>query len=65
MASVRNARIIAGNMFDAIVAAAPQHREYFKRRYDNLVARIDSIDKSVEGRLKGCHGMVLPCGIRH
>ncbi len=57
--SVRNARIIAGNMFDAIVAAAPQHREYFKRRYDNLVARIDSIDQSVEGRSKGCHGLVF------
>lgn len=42
--SMKNAKIIADNVFDALVGVAPEHRGYFEERRNRLVARLDSLD---------------------
>ena len=45
--SVRNARIIARNMLQALIEADPSHRDYFTERYSRLSERLDSLDSTI------------------
>lgn len=49
--SIRNARIIAHNMYDAVTGIDPAGKEYYKGRYDALVYRLDSLDRVYTERL--------------
>lgn len=42
--SATNARIIARNMYDALVKIDPHNADYYKANLDRLIARIDSTD---------------------
>ncbi len=50
--SVRNARIIARNMYQAVVSIDKEGREYYSDRYDALEHRLDSIDRLWSEKLK-------------
>ncbi len=43
-ASVKNARIIARNMYDAVVKIDPAGETYYRPRYEALDSRLDSLD---------------------
>jgi zinc transport system substrate-binding protein len=47
--SPENGKIIAKNIRDALVEAAPEHRETFDSNYDDLAARIDRLDRELVG----------------
>lgn len=49
--SVRNARVIVGNMLDALVQVDSANTAYYTSRADALRHRLDSIDAAVEARL--------------
>lgn len=42
--SATNARIIAGNMYDAVAKIDPRNAAYYKSNLDRLIAHIDSVD---------------------
>ena len=50
--SVRNARVIARNMYEAVVGLDPEGREYYSKRYEALTHRLDSVDRAWAGRLE-------------
>lgn len=54
--SVKNARIMARNMYNALGKIDPEGREIYQSRYMKLDARLDSLDKAFEARL--CEGGV-------
>lgn len=45
--SVRNARVMARNMYDALVAASPADKDYFTHRYKRLDRELASIDSTM------------------
>lgn len=47
MTSVRNARRIAANMLEAISEADTANRDYYGRRCEALIVRLDSLDKAL------------------
>lgn len=49
--SVKNTRIIAGNMLEALVAADPANADYYRERAHVLDARLDSLDTAITSRL--------------
>ncbi len=44
--SVKNARIMARNMYDGLVELDPEGRDYYTERFDRLDARLDSLDRA-------------------
>lgn len=50
--SVRNARIMAKNMYESLVALDPEGRGYYTARYVALDQRLDSLDRAFALRLK-------------
>lgn len=57
--SPENGKIIAKNMRDALAEAAPEHRETFDSNYDELVARIDRLDRELSQILQPLEGSTL------
>ena len=49
--SVRNARVIASNMLDALVDIDPARAGYYRERAARLDAHLDSLDTSIAARL--------------
>lgn len=45
--SVRNGKIIASNMYKAVVNMDPRHEKYYSTRYKALMNRLDSLDKTI------------------
>ena len=54
--SLTNARIMAANMLAAVQRIDPEGTEYYKSRYDSLVARLDSVDAELRDVLKPVSG---------
>lgn len=54
--SVKNARIIAGNMYDAMVDLDPDNKNKYSRNYRNLMASLDSLDSSLDSLLSPHRG---------
>ncbi len=50
--SVRNARIIARNMYETVVSLDPEGKEYYRNKYESLVHRLDSLDRAWSEKLK-------------
>lgn len=53
--SVRNARVMAQNMRDALVETDPENADVFTANHARLDARLDSLDKAIGRRLEGAH----------
>lgn len=51
--SVKNARIMARNMYQALAEMNPAKAERYRNRYESLDSRLDSMDRAVAGRLAG------------
>lgn len=49
--SVRNGKIIASNMYKALVSMEPENEKYYTRNYRNLMQRLDSIDGVISSML--------------
>lgn len=49
-ASVKNARVVAHNMLDAVIALDPDGKDYYTERYNRLDARLDSLDKAIAAK---------------
>ncbi len=54
--SVRNARVIARNMCEAMVKIDPDNKNYYRRNYDALDAHLDSLDRDIAERLAPLKG---------
>lgn len=54
--SVRNARIIAGNMYRAVVELDAGNEDFYKTNYDRFIAELDSIDGVITGLLQNKRG---------
>lgn len=54
--SVRNFRIIASNMLDALTGLDPEGAAYYRERYSRLTARLDSLDAAYTQRLAPARG---------
>lgn len=54
--SVRNARVMAGNMLDAVVNLEPENAEYYRTNYAALDARLDSLDRALTARFDAMTG---------
>lgn len=50
--SVRNARVIARNVLDALCDVAPGNEAYFRERYERFSERLDSLDRAFSRRLE-------------
>lgn len=57
--SVKNARIIADNMLNAIITADPAHRDYYTRRHAALRQRLDSLDSEFASQLQGADAFLI------
>lgn len=59
--SLRNAKVMAGNMLRALVKLDPAHAGEYKERYGNMVHRLDSLDASVASGLRsaGAHAFAI------
>lgn len=49
--SVRNVKVMATNMYDAVVQIDPDNEGYYRSRYEKLMHQLDSLDESVSSRL--------------
>jgi zinc transport system substrate-binding protein len=54
--SVHNAKIIANNMYDAMVDLDPANQTYYSRRLKHLMSRLDSLDTAIDSMLTPCRG---------
>lgn len=54
--SVKNAKIIASNMYDAIVELDPSNKDYYKKRYEALRRDLDVVDDSITKLLSPIKG---------
>ena len=54
--SVKNMRVMATNMFDAVKKLDPQGTDYYAERYKKLVAHLDSLDREYTRRLSPVAG---------
>ena len=50
--SVKNARVIARNVLDALTEADPSNEVYFRERYDRFSERLDSFDMACSRKLE-------------
>lgn len=49
--SVKNAKIIAKNMYDVVLAVDEANKDFYKANYDKLVASLDSLDEYATKKL--------------
>lgn len=49
--SIKNARIMASNILEALSEATPSRRDYYTRSWEKLDSHLDSMDRAVAGRL--------------
>ena len=49
--SVKNAKIIAKNMYESVIELDPEGKEYYTPRYEKLITRLDSLDNAFDKRL--------------
>ena len=49
--SIKNAKIIARNMFDAVVKIDSVNKDFYKSNYDNLISSLDSLDNYASQKL--------------
>ncbi len=49
--SIKNARIIAANIYEHLVEYFPQHQNYLAANYKLLLGEIDSLDKEIKTKL--------------
>lgn len=49
--SVKNARVMAKNMYDAVLKLDPKGSDYYSERYNRLVSHLDSLDREFTRRL--------------
>lgn len=54
--SVKNARIIARNMYEAMTDLDPEHKNTYSKNYRNLIQSLDSLDASLDSILSPCRG---------
>ncbi len=54
--SVPNAKIIAKNMYDAVVEMDPKHKKYYTKNYDNLVSELDTLNSELTRQLAPIRG---------
>ncbi|MCM1519141.1 MAG: zinc ABC transporter substrate-binding protein [Pseudoflavonifractor sp.] len=54
--SVKNAKVIAGNMYRAVLDLDPDNRDYYTRNYESFVAGLDSLDNRLSKMLAPCRG---------
>ncbi len=54
--SPKNARVMARNIYNALVELDSMSRQYYTRRYESLVQRIDSVDRVIMQILLPCEG---------
>lgn len=54
--SVKNAKIITKNMYDAVVKLDPQNQSYYKKNYDAYQAHLDSLDNAIAAKLASRKG---------
>ncbi|MCI9606903.1 MAG: zinc ABC transporter solute-binding protein [Muribaculaceae bacterium] len=52
--SVRNARLIAANMLDALKDIDPGNADFFTQNYNRLTTRLDSLDNAITVALDSC-----------
>lgn len=57
--SVKNGRVIATNIYNALKEADPEREAYYTERYDKLIARIDSLDGVIAGQLADSRGEAI------
>lgn len=57
--SVKNANIIADNVYKALCTVNPLAKEYFKSRLDSLKQEISGVDEQVKAYLEGCQPTFL------
>lgn len=50
--SVPNLKKIAANMLEAVIDTDPVNKDYYTANYDRLVARLDSVDRSIASRIQ-------------
>ncbi len=50
--SVRNARIIAGNMLSALISVDPDNETYYRNRASRLDSQLDSLDSAIASRFE-------------
>ena len=48
--SVRNARIIARNMLDGMIALDGKHKNHYIRNYNELLKKLDTLDKEISAK---------------
>ena len=49
--SVKNARVIASNMLEAMTVIDPANKDYYRRNYERFAAHLDSLDRAIAARL--------------
>lgn len=54
--SVKNAKIIARNMLNAMVQLDPANKDYYTRNYDRFAQHLDSLDRAITARLEPHRG---------
>lgn len=59
--SVRNAKVMAANMADALIKLDPEHSAEYSDRLTRLEHRLDSLDESIDRRLRAssCHSFMV------
>ncbi|MDE7443701.1 MAG: zinc ABC transporter substrate-binding protein [Muribaculaceae bacterium] len=57
--SVRNGKIIATNMYNAVVNMDPRNEKYYTNRYAALMTRLDSLDLTITRMLEPKRGMAF------
>lgn len=54
--SVKNAKIIASNMLDAMVEIDPDNKAYYQRNYSRFATHLDSLDRALATKLAPIEG---------
>lgn len=54
--SVKNMRIIASNMYEALIGMDPEGKDYYRVRFDSVMSHLDSLDRVYEKRLAPLSG---------
>lgn len=54
--SVKNCKVIAKNMLDALIELNPKKARYFTHRYNKLKGELDAVDNALASTLDSCQG---------
>lgn len=57
--SVRNAKMIANNMFKAVVELDPSNKEYYSRHFKSFLTELDSLDANISTMLEPLRGQAF------